>query len=79
MFCISERLNALPEDSDLSFGNSVYTIRFDSRDQQAVFGDRYWFYLRDAVDDVPEYVVRWDNFVQSVLSFLHVTETDFMI
>lgn len=33
-----------------------------------MFGHRYWFYLQDAVDDVPEYVVHWDNFVQYVQS-----------
>ena len=48
---------------DLTFGNSVYQIRFESQ-QRALYGDRYWFYLKDAVEDVPEYVVHWDNFVQ---------------
>lgn len=51
---------------DLSFGNNVYKIRFDERQHEGVYGHRYWFYLRDAVDDVPEYVVHWDHFVRSV-------------
>ncbi|KZT74131.1 hypothetical protein DAEQUDRAFT_702380 [Daedalea quercina L-15889] len=60
-----ERLDALPKDAkDLSFGNSVYTIRFEDRTQRPLFGHRYWFFLKDAVDDVPEYVVHWDKFVQ---------------
>ncbi|EJD05943.1 mRNA-methyltransferase [Fomitiporia mediterranea MF3/22] len=62
-----ERLDALPPDqdrSDLSFGNSVYKIKFDDRERKPVFGHRYSFFLRDAVEDVPEYVVHWDNFVQ---------------
>ena len=65
----SERLDALPPEQntdDLSFGNSVYRIRFDDRDRRPVFGHRYWFYLKDAVDDVPEYIVQWENFVQCV-------------
>lgn len=50
--------------TDLVFGNSVYQIRFEERDQRPLYGDRYWFYLKDAVEDVPEYVVHWDNFVK---------------
>lgn len=60
-------MDGLPEDAkDLSFGNSVYKIRFDNRRERPLFGHRYWFYLKDAVDDVPEYIVHWDNFVQYV-------------
>ncbi|TBU45882.1 mRNA capping enzyme-domain-containing protein [Dichomitus squalens] len=62
---LMDQLDALPANSkDLSFGNSVYKIRFEDRETRPVFGHRYWFYLQDAVEDVPEYVVRWDNFVQ---------------
>ncbi|KAF8758837.1 mRNA capping enzyme [Rhizoctonia solani] len=57
-FCI---LNQLPGD-ETSFGNSVYSIRFDSKQEQPLYGHRYWFYLKDAVEDVPEYVVRWEEF-----------------
>ncbi|KAG8748006.1 mRNA cap guanine-N7 methyltransferase [Ceratobasidium sp. 414] len=55
------KLNQLEPD-ELSFGNPVYRIRFDSKHEQPLYGHRYWFYLRDAVEDVPEYVVRWDEF-----------------
>lgn len=56
---------ALDEDrSDLSFGNSVYQIKFDDIERRPVFGHRYVFFLKDAVDDVPEYIVHWNNFVQ---------------
>ncbi|THH09356.1 hypothetical protein EW145_g2067 [Phellinidium pouzarii] len=61
------RLDSLPPDrdpSDLSFGNAVYRIKFDTRDRRPVFGFRYSFFLQDAVEDVPEYIVQWDNFVQ---------------
>jgi mRNA (guanine-N7-)-methyltransferase len=64
-----EHLDALPSNStDLSFGNSVYKITFEERDEKPVFGHKYWFFLRDAVENVPEYVVNWDNFVQWVTS-----------
>ncbi|PCH38474.1 guanine-N(7)-methyltransferase [Wolfiporia cocos MD-104 SS10] len=68
------RLDALPPDAEeLSFGNSVYTIRFEDRTNRPVFGHRYWFFLRDAVDDVPEYIVRWDNFVSVAAEYgLHM-------
>jgi mRNA (guanine-N7-)-methyltransferase len=62
-----ERLDALPKDAeDLSFGNSVYKIRFDEREQKPIFGHKYWFFLQDAVENVPEYIVRWQNFVECV-------------
>ncbi|KAM5542557.1 hypothetical protein V8D89_003518 [Ganoderma adspersum] len=62
---LMDQLDALPANSkDLSFGNSVYKIRFEDRENRSMFGHRYWFYLQDAVDDVPEYVVHWDTFVQ---------------
>lgn len=58
-----EQLNSLPAgQQDLSFGNDVYTIQFDDREKQPVFGHKYNFFLRDAVENVPEYVVRWENF-----------------
>lgn len=60
-----ERLEALPEDAeDLSFGNSVYKIRFDEREKKPIFGHKYWFFLQDAVENVPEYIVRWQNFIE---------------
>ncbi|KAJ3773850.1 mRNA capping enzyme-domain-containing protein [Lentinula raphanica] len=59
-----ENLQKLPPDSqDLSFGNSIYNVRFESREHTGVFGHKYWFFLQDAVEDVPEYLVHWDDFV----------------
>jgi hypothetical protein len=64
---IRDHLDAIPPDAtDLSFGNSVYQIRFEDRKARPLFGHKYWFTLEDAVDNVPEYIVRWDNFVQWV-------------
>lgn len=63
----SEHLNEIPPDAtDLSFGNDVYKIRFEDRTEQPIYGHKYWFFLRDAVEDVPEYVVHWGHFVQYV-------------
>ena len=71
-FFSREQLDALPKDAtDLSFGNSVYNVRFDQREERPVFGHKYWFYLKDAVDDVPEYIVVWDNFVRQVFDLEH--------
>jgi len=59
-----EHLHELPpETEDLTFGNDVYKVRFDSRDHTGPWGHKYWFFLRDAVDDVPEFLVHWENFV----------------
>lgn len=44
----------------------MYKIQFDEREKQPIFGHKYWFFLRDAVENVPEYIVRWPNFVEYV-------------
>ena len=63
--CDRDRLDGIPEDAkELEFGNSVYKIRFEQREPRPLYGHRYWFYLKDAVEDVPEYVVHWDSFVK---------------
>jgi mRNA (guanine-N7-)-methyltransferase len=71
------RLDQVPADApSLSFGNSVYSIKFETRESSPIFGHRYSFFLQDAVEDVPEYIVRWDHFVQCVhLPFLNVSTT----
>lgn len=48
----------------LEFGNAVYKIKFDSKDSTPRFGHRYTFFLQDAVEEVPEWVVYWDLFVE---------------
>jgi len=65
-----QRLDALPDDTeDLSFGNSVYKIQFDERETKPIFGHKYWFFLQDAVENVPEYIVRWQNFVEMATEY----------
>ena len=49
------------------FGNAVYSVKFDERDWAEPYGHRYTFFLQDAVEEVPEYVVYWDNFVTCVV------------
>lgn len=58
------RLDALPDPDALSFGNENYRIEFEERLEpgQKPFGNKYRFWLEDAVDDVPEYVVDWAMF-----------------
>ncbi|KAG8971466.1 mRNA cap guanine-N7 methyltransferase [Tulasnella sp. 425] len=66
---LMERLDELPPDAtDLSWGNNVYSIRFDNRIKRT-YGQRYSFFLKDAVDDVPEYVVHWSNFETLAASY----------
>lgn len=55
------RLDALPQ-GHLEFGNTKYHVKFEQRDKKKPFGDKYTFFLDDAVDEVPEYVVDWDQF-----------------
>ena len=66
----STRLSELPTRDDgqpYSFGNSKYRITFEGpKEKQPTFGHRYSFYLQDAVDDVPEYVVQWAPFKRCV-------------
>lgn len=62
-----KRLLSLPPDAPPRFGNSVYTIEFDDRrpkEERPLFGDRYSFFLTDAVENVPEYVVVWEHFLR---------------
>ncbi|GAA5951758.1 hypothetical protein JCM3765_003109 [Sporobolomyces pararoseus] len=63
-----EKLSQVPEDSpQLAYGNTVYGIKFDTRtppSDETWYGHRYTFFLQDAVEEVPEYVVYWDKFVE---------------
>lgn len=62
---IIEGIKSLPEDSK-EFGNSVYKVRFPERPTQTVFrppyGHRYNFFMEDAVENVPEYIVPFEVF-----------------
>jgi mRNA (guanine-N7-)-methyltransferase len=41
----------------LEFGNDVYKIRFEQKDDYPMYGHKYWFNLEDAISDCPEYLV----------------------
>ena len=48
----------------MSFGNSLYTVTFEKRELPPPrFGAKYTFYLTDAVENVPEYLVNTDVLV----------------
>ncbi|WFD29103.1 mRNA (guanine-N(7))-methyltransferase [Malassezia sp. CBS 17886] len=63
---IYARLGAQPDPASLSFGNEDYQVEFGVRPVPGAkpFGNKYLFWLEDAVDNVPEYVVEWDTFEQ---------------
>jgi len=54
------RLLKVPPTSPepLKFGNSIYQVVFDSRTEFPWVGSRYRFTLKEAVDDIPEYLVK---------------------
>jgi len=56
------RLNDLPE-GETEFGNACFSVKFAERKHKGVYGHAYYFFLQDAVEDVPEYVIDWDNFL----------------
>ncbi|KAI5479278.1 mRNA (guanine-N7-)-methyltransferase [Pseudohyphozyma bogoriensis] len=61
----SARLEEIPEEQEvLEFGNAVYRVQFDERDNTPRYGHRYTFFLQDAVEEVPEYIVYWENFIE---------------
>ena len=63
-------LEDTPEEGPFRFGNSVYHVEFTERKHTGMYGHEYRFFLEDAVGEVPEYVVHWDNFESSVISTL---------
>jgi mRNA (guanine-N7-)-methyltransferase len=58
-----QRLEEVPEDEEPRFGNTCYAISFKERRHKGLSGHEYSFFLEDAVEDVPEYIVNWKNFV----------------
>lgn len=51
-----------------SWGNSLFKIEFEKPNPTgkfaSLYGNKYVFYLSDAVESVPEYVVPWEGFVE---------------
>ncbi|KAJ3035850.1 mRNA cap guanine-N7 methyltransferase [Rhizophlyctis rosea] len=48
----------------LTFGNSILTITFDQKDEYPMFGHRYFFELKDAIDNCPEYLLYFPKLVE---------------
>lgn len=50
-----------------TFGNDLYSVKFESEIPldgvfRQPFGNKYTYYLKDAIDNVPEYVVPFEHF-----------------
>lgn len=63
---ITEKLAKLPP-GEKKFGNSIYSVTFENdppRDGnfRPAYGQMYTYYLQDAIDNVPEYVVPFGAF-----------------
>lgn len=56
----------LKEAEGLEFGNDIYKIRFDQKTSFDKYGHRYHFYLKDAIDDCPEYLMHFESFKKMV-------------
>lgn len=59
---LRERMAASANPEDRSIGNRYYKVVFDQVERWPAFGNRYTFFLEDAVENVPEYVVDFDVF-----------------
>lgn len=61
---IFKRVDRLAEGMK-EFGNNFYTVKFEQLpNEKETFGNEYFFYLEDAVGDVPEYIVPFDSLVK---------------
>ncbi|KAJ3233107.1 mRNA cap guanine-N7 methyltransferase [Chytriomyces hyalinus] len=57
-------MQKLNSSDSLSFGNSKYNVRFETKDHPSIYGHKYWFQLEDAIDDCPEFVFHFPTFVR---------------
>lgn len=46
----------------LEFGNPIYSIKFEQKEEFPIFGHKYWFRLEDAIDDCPEFLIHMPTF-----------------
>ena len=51
----------LKHSKTTSFGNEYYQIEFEQKEQFVKFGQRYKFFLEDAINDCPEFMVHIDT------------------
>ncbi|QEU59256.1 Abd1 [Kluyveromyces lactis] len=67
---IRYKMNKIPESVEKpSWGNSIYKVTFSNNEYQkngnefpSPFGQMYTFWLEDAIDNVPEYVIPFESF-----------------
>ena len=49
--------------SGLSFGNSIFNVRFENKTNFDIYGHVYHFELDEAVNDCPEYLVHFETLI----------------
>ncbi|CDO95804.1 unnamed protein product [Kluyveromyces dobzhanskii CBS 2104] len=67
---IRYKMNKIPDSVEKpSWGNSIYKVTFSNNEYQkngnefpSPFGQMYTFWLEDAIDNVPEYVIPFESF-----------------
>lgn len=62
-----EAKTADEEEEEINWGNSIYKVKFPGKTPQdgifrPPFGWKYFYFLEEAVDEVPEFVVPWEAF-----------------
>ncbi|KAK7185654.1 hypothetical protein DPSP01_007473 [Paraphaeosphaeria sporulosa] len=63
----NEKEDGQVEEEGFEWGNSVYRVKFPGKTPadgtfRPPFGWKYFYFLEEAVDEVPEYVVPWEAF-----------------
>jgi len=61
-------VHRITTENKLKFGNDYYSVEFDKKEFPR-YGARYKFLLKDAVDNVPEYLVHHDTLMQLTESY----------
>ncbi|PVU85361.1 hypothetical protein BB560_007047 [Smittium megazygosporum] len=51
------------------FGNSIYSVDFEKKESDEVFGRKYVYSLVDAIDSCPEYLVHFPTFKKLALEY----------
>ncbi|KAB8345979.1 hypothetical protein FH972_023031 [Carpinus fangiana] len=65
---------ATPGAKSIEWGNSIYRVKFPGNAPKdgvfrPMFGWKYFFFLEEAVEEVPEYVVPWEGFRALALEY----------
>lgn len=55
-------IKKLKHAEGLKFGNSVYSIEFEQKEEFPLFGLKYIFYMKDSIDYCPEYITHFPTF-----------------